>query len=83
MEYTLHTQFDLNEEVYVIHDNKIQQAVVNDMDIHIIIQTDKTYKRVKYHLHKTHTGTSLGFYDPSNIFKSKEDLVKKLYEESN
>ena len=79
MEINIKTKYDLNQLVYVLHSNKI--IIARIINIQIISNTMEKHNDiiVKYYLvdadDRTHR---LGFYQESNMFDTKKQLLESL-----
>ena len=70
----IETKFNLSENVFFMHDNKVTSAkIIEIKTISILEEYAITPKRIFYCLHHIE-----GHYDEDNLFRTKEDLIKSL-----
>ena len=79
MDIQIKTKYDLNQLVYVLYNNRI--IIARIIDIQTITHTMEKHNDIiiKYYLvnadDKTHR---LGYYQESNMFDTKKQLLKSL-----
>lgn len=68
----IETKFNLDDEVFVIWENKVCHAVVTAIDIHISCLPMKIIYQVQFE-----TAGIIGFYE-ERLFATKQELIDSL-----
>lgn len=79
MDINIKTKYDLNQLIYVLHNNRI--IIARIIDIHTITHNMEGLNEaiVKYYLVDGNDRTNrLGYYQENNMFDSKTQLLESL-----
>ena len=79
MDINIKTKYDLNQLVYVLFNNKI--VIARIIDIHIITHNMENHNDIiiKYYLvDADNKSYRLGYYQETNMFDTKKQLLESL-----